>query len=177
MNSVKLFLGNVYLTIPHVFSKTGWLGGILLYSLVAILNSYTMIQQLEVVRRLSLVRDPDTGKPIEIKSYTDLAHRVHGPKGKYLVVILLFIVQFSCCVSYLYFVSIVTNIILCDEIQVCGYLTEYKLIMLAVTIPLCLLKTYTYLSYVSMAGIACASVGGFMLVGYCADLLFHGSAD
>lgn len=42
INSVKIFLGNVYLTIPNVFSKTGWLGGIMLYSLVAVLNTYTM---------------------------------------------------------------------------------------------------------------------------------------
>ena len=42
MNSVKIFLGNVYLTIPNVFSKTGWLGGLMLYCIVALLNTYTM---------------------------------------------------------------------------------------------------------------------------------------
>jgi len=111
---------------------------------------------------------------MEVKSYSELAHRVHGASGKYLVVVLLFIVQFSCCVSYLYFVSIVVETILCDEISVCGRETEYKLLMLIVTIPLCLLKTYTYLSYVSMAGIACATVGGFMLIGHCTDILVQG---
>ncbi len=42
MNSIKIFLGNVYLTMPNVFSKTGWLGGILLYSGICVINTYTM---------------------------------------------------------------------------------------------------------------------------------------
>ena len=49
LNSVKIFLGNVYLTIPNVFSHTGYLGGIMLYTLVAALNTYTMTNILEVV--------------------------------------------------------------------------------------------------------------------------------
>ena len=42
VNSVKIFLGNTYLTIPAVFSKTGWAGGIFLYVSVALMNAYTM---------------------------------------------------------------------------------------------------------------------------------------
>jgi hypothetical protein len=42
INSTKIFFGNVYLTIPHVFEQTGIVGGILLYSIIAVLNSYTM---------------------------------------------------------------------------------------------------------------------------------------
>jgi len=41
-NSVKIFLGNVFLTMPNVFSQTGWLGGMILYSVIAVLNTYTM---------------------------------------------------------------------------------------------------------------------------------------
>lgn len=78
MNSVKLFLGNVYLTIPNVFSHTGWLGGILLYSTIALLNTYTMTQILGVASIYSLKRDPRTGQANEVKSYTDFAERVHG---------------------------------------------------------------------------------------------------
>lgn len=92
MNSVKVFLGNVYLTIPHVFSHTGWLGGIMLYSLVALLNTYTMTQILEVSRIYSLKRDEATGEAREVKSYTDLSERVHGTKGKYAVIVFMFIV-------------------------------------------------------------------------------------
>jgi hypothetical protein len=52
MNSIKIFLGNVYLTIPSVFVKTGLAGGILLYSVVALLNSYTMISMIHVADKL-----------------------------------------------------------------------------------------------------------------------------
>jgi amino acid permease len=48
--------------------------------------------------------------------------------------------------------------------------------MLIPTIPLSLLKTYTYLSYVSMSGIACACIGGCLLIGYCTDKLATGTA-
>lgn len=109
MNSVKIFLGNVYLTIPVVFSHTGWLGGIMLYSVVALLNTFTMTQILEVAHSYSQKKDPDTGRVTEVKSYTDLGERVHGKNGKYAVVLFMFIVQFSCCVGYLYFVAMVLD--------------------------------------------------------------------
>lgn len=43
--------------------------------------------------------------------------------------------------------------------------------MLLVTIPLSIIKTYTYLSYVSMVGIFCATLGGMFLIGFCSDQL------
>jgi hypothetical protein len=42
VNSCKLCFGNAYLSIPNVFSLTGWLGGIFLMSFVGALNIYTM---------------------------------------------------------------------------------------------------------------------------------------
>ena len=46
MNSAKLCYGNAYLSIPNVFSKTGWLGGLILFPAVGLLNIYTMMQNL-----------------------------------------------------------------------------------------------------------------------------------
>lgn len=46
MNSAKLCYGNAYLSIPNVFSKTGWLGGLILFPTVGVLNIYTMMQNL-----------------------------------------------------------------------------------------------------------------------------------
>ena len=91
MNSVKIFLGNVYLTIPNIFSHVGWLGGITLYSLVALLNSYTMTSILDVAKIYSEKED-SKGQRQEVKSYTDLAERIHGKAGKVAVIILMFIV-------------------------------------------------------------------------------------
>ena len=36
------------MTIPNVFTYTGWVGGITLYSIVALLNTYKMVTILEV---------------------------------------------------------------------------------------------------------------------------------
>lgn len=91
MNSVKIFLGNVYLTIPNVFSQVGWLGGITLYSLVALLNTYTMTSILEVAKIYSEKKD-EKGQKSEVKSYTDLAQRIHGKPGQIGVIIFMFIV-------------------------------------------------------------------------------------
>ena len=41
-NSVKIFLGNAYLTIPNVFKRTGWIGGIVLLTVIALLNCISM---------------------------------------------------------------------------------------------------------------------------------------
>lgn len=56
-NSVKIFLGNVFLTMPNVFKETGWLGGLLLYSMIAAMNAYTMNQILIVGREYSKRRN------------------------------------------------------------------------------------------------------------------------
>ena len=113
MNSIKVFLGNIYLTIPNVFTFTGWMGGITLYTLVAALNTYTMITILEVAAIFSN-RPNEKGSKTEVKSYVDLSERIHGNKGKIAVMIFMFIVQFSCCVGYLYFVAGILDTIICD---------------------------------------------------------------
>ncbi len=46
--------------------------------------------------------------------------------------------------------------------------------MLVIAIPLSLIKTYTYLSYVSLTGILCALLGGLMLIGYCSNEIANG---
>jgi amino acid permease len=48
--------------------------------------------------------------------------------------------------------------------------------MLVVTIPLSIIKTYTYLSYVSMVGIFCATLGGMILIGFCSNQLVTNQA-
>ena len=90
MNSIKIFLGNVYLTIPNVFSKTGFIGGLFLYSIVAVLNTYTMNLILHVAEMVSK-RRLITGECRVVKSYSDLGARLWGPRGKIIVDIALFI--------------------------------------------------------------------------------------
>lgn len=90
VNSVKIFLGNVYLTIPAVFSKTGLIGGIILYVTVALLNTYTMGTIIEVAKDVSKKRTA-TGEIKNVKSYSDLGNRLTGKKGKIIVDIAMFI--------------------------------------------------------------------------------------
>lgn len=98
---------------------------------------------------------------------------MHGSIGKTIVIIFMFIVQLSCCIGYLYFVALILETIICDKAEFCGYKTYYKLAMIIPTIPLCLLKTYTNISYVSIAGITCAMTGGLILIGYLCDILVN----
>lgn len=87
---MKIFLGNVYLTIPPVFARTGIIGGILLYVTIAILNTYTMIAILKISTEMSKKKLVD-GTVKSVKSYSELGKRLWGPKGKILVDTALFI--------------------------------------------------------------------------------------
>ena len=51
----------------------------------------------------------------------------------------------------------------------------YKFLLLIPTIPLSMLKTYTYLSYISMSGIGCALIGGILLIIHCGTKLSEGT--
>jgi amino acid permease len=92
------------LTIPGVFEKTGILGGILLYSSIAAMNTYTMNTMMIVAHKMSK-RKNEAGELKQIKSYSALSRRMHGLYGEILVDIMMFVVQFSCCVGYLYFIA------------------------------------------------------------------------
>jgi len=76
---------------PNVFSQTGWLGGIILYSVIAVLNTYTMNQMIWVGRVYSK-RKNIHGMTTSVTSYTDLSYRIHGNNGKFFVIIFMFIV-------------------------------------------------------------------------------------
>lgn len=89
----------------------------------------------------------------------------------------MFIIQFGCCVGYLFYVSDAMEFII-------SYATdgEYKnkqdfyiLLLIIPTIPVCLLKTYKGVSYISMVGVTSCLTGGFILIGYYFSLI--GSGD
>ena len=94
MNSAKLCYGNAYLSIPNVFSKTGWLGGITLMTFVGLLNIYTMIQCCMVAEQHP-----------RLHSYSQIGAKVFGKWGKWSVDIPIWIMQLSVCTSYVYFIA------------------------------------------------------------------------
>jgi len=93
-NCCKLCFGNAYLSIPQVFSLTGWLGGIFLMSLVGSLNIYTMRQNLDLHDR-----HPET------HSYSEIANKITNKWGKLVVDISIWIMQLSVCSGYLFFIA------------------------------------------------------------------------
>ena len=82
------------MSIPNVFSLTGWAGGLLLFSSVVSLNIYTMQINLDVA-----ARHP------KVKSYSELTNKLMGLKGKILVDAAIWIGQLGTCCSYLYFIA------------------------------------------------------------------------
>ena len=71
MNTMKLDFGNAYLSIPNVFSKTGIIGGLMLFTVIGLLNIYTMMQCLLVAERHP-----------KMHSYSELGKRLFGKVGK-----------------------------------------------------------------------------------------------
>lgn len=61
MVSVKLFFGISYLSLPNTFSQCGLLGGVLLFTVVILINGVTMLQILKVADYFH-----------DVKSYSDL---------------------------------------------------------------------------------------------------------
>lgn len=74
MNTAKLFFGNAYLSIPNTFIHTGFIGGLILFVFIGIINCYTMILNLVVADRYP-----------RIPSYSELSKKVFGKKGKMVV--------------------------------------------------------------------------------------------
>jgi len=74
MNTAKLFFGNAYLSIPKTFSYSGIIGGIVMFTVVGMINCYTMLQNLRVADR-----HPRIG------SYSKLSSVVFGKLGKWIV--------------------------------------------------------------------------------------------
>ena len=161
MLSVKLCYGNAYLSIPNVFSKTGWLGGILLFCSVGLLNIYTMMLNLHVASRHP-----------RLHSYSEIGGKVFGKWGKLGVDIAIWIMQLSICCGYLYFIAEQMDSVVChytggeDDGGYCGKKNIYILVMTVPALPISWIETYTFLSYLSIFGITMATVGMITMFGY-----------
>jgi len=98
LNSAKLFFGNAYLTIPSVMMRTGVVGGIFIYLMVAFLNLVSMLMICKVAEKRSTPTAP-------IRSLSHLGENIFGKRGKIAVDSAIVVLQFSCLVMFLYTVS------------------------------------------------------------------------
>ena len=94
MNTTKMFIGTGYLSIPNIYASSGWLGGMIMIIIVGALNCITMLQMLKVADLHP-----------KVPSYSELSRVVLGKRGKIIVDISIWIMQMSCCISYLYFIG------------------------------------------------------------------------
>jgi amino acid permease len=134
------------------------------------MNSYTMTTIIYLAEGVSKKR-LDDGSIKPCKSYSELGLRIWGPRGKIIVDIAMFIAQFSCCVGYLYFIAGLLQEILLAKVGFDRERWFYIYLLLIPSIPISMIKTYTYLSYVSMFGIFGATIGGFMMIGFLSNKL------
>ena len=74
INTVKLYFGNAYISLPNTFMYSGWLGGMILILTVGVINCYTMLLNIYVAERYP-----------EISSYSLLAKKIYGKNGKLIV--------------------------------------------------------------------------------------------
>ena len=149
---------------PNVLSKTGWLGGICLFSGTGLLNIYTMMQNLLVAER-----HPN------LHSYSEIGGKVFGKWGKIAVDIPIWIMQLSTCCSYLYFIAEQLDYVVCsytggeDDGGYCDKKNLYIAIMTVPALPISWIETYTFLSYFTMFGLGAAIIAMLMMFGYLGD--------
>ena len=172
--------GNAYLSIPNVFSKTGWLGGICLFLVIGLINIYTMIIQIKIAE-----------KHPKLHSYSEIGGKIFGKRGKLAVDIPIWISQISVCCGYLYFIaeqmdSVVCHytggsktpegVITCDDADgcYCGKSNLYILMLTLPALPVSWIETYTVLSYFSTAGIFLAIAGMVCMFGILGDKVSQG---
>jgi len=108
-----------------------------------------------------------------IGSYSQLSKHVFGRVGKVVVDVSIWIMQLSCCISYLYFIGKQLQDVVSHETDFKEGAWFYILLLTVPAMPICWIKTYTFLSYFSMAGIFVALVGMACMFGYCFDKIGH----
>eukprot|EP00347_Sterkiella_histriomuscorum_P016346 403353544 len=157
MVSVKLFFGISYLSMPNTFAQAGMFGGILLFSLVIVINGFTMMQILKVSEQYH-----------NIKSYSELGGRVLGPNGKLALDISIFIKQVGACISYLYFISTQLDFVVCANTQgaTCLGNATYMIMLIIPVIIISSIDSYKFLSYLSMPSVIIATIGMFTIFYY-----------
>ncbi|CDW75582.1 UNKNOWN [Stylonychia lemnae] len=157
MVSVKLFFGISYLSMPNTFGQTGLIGGILLFTVIITLNTFTMNQILAVSEQHH-----------NIKSYSELGERIFGGQGRILLSGSIWIKQICACISYLYFIATQLDFVICQQsqLQYCYGNSTYMLLLIIPVIILSSIDSYKYLSYLSVPSVIIATIGMFAIFYY-----------
>jgi amino acid permease len=106
-------------------------------------------------------------------SYTEIGEKIAGRKGKIIVDISIWLMQLSCCCSYLYFIAELMDKVISHYTDFDNHKDLYIMLLTIPALPVSWITTYTFLSYFVMVGISIAFVGLGSIMGYCSSVLRH----
>ena len=86
-----------------------------------------------------------------IKSYSDLGLHALGEKWKLVVDVFVIVSQLGFCVAYLIFIGSQFDAVICFENDFCDHKWLYILLSVMILIPVCWLKSMSFLAYFSAA--------------------------
>ena len=141
-NMFKVFIGIGILATPSAISKVGILGGSAAIIACGALNLYTMKMQIEIKKKVG----------DHITSYSELGQAVLGAKGKAFIDFCITVSQMGFCIAYLIFIGNQLDQVICIETQqdFCGNKNTYILASALILVPICWLKTFSFMSYIAL---------------------------
>jgi len=86
-----------------------------------------------------------------VETYSDLGYVIFGKWGKFTVDICLYTSQLGCGIAYLLFVGKQFDQVICFETNhaICGKKADYIMLGVCLLIPVCCLRTFKFISYLS----------------------------
>ena len=131
------------LATPSSFKSVGIIGGNIGMILIGIIAMYTM--------RLQILATKKVSSPV--KSYSELGLALLGQRGKQFIDFCIMTSQTGLAIAYLIFIGQQLNQVICFETQykVCNLKGMYIYLAAFILIPICWLRTFKYLAYISMA--------------------------
>ena len=143
-NTFKSFIGIGILATPESFSEIGIVGGVIGVIMIGLLNYYTMNMQVALKQN----------KFTDVKNYSEMGYAIMGHPGKFLVDLCLIVTQIGVGIAYILFIVDQVDEVMCYETHFihCKLKVLYACLFTFILVPICWLKTFKYLSYVSLVG-------------------------
>jgi amino acid permease len=131
------------LATPSSFKSVGIVGGNVGMIIIGIIAMYTMKLQILATKKVTT----------PVGSYSDLGKAILGVRGKKFVDFCILTSQTGFGIAYLIFIGQQMDQVICFETlyEDCNYKGLYIYIAALILVPICWLRSFKYLAYVSMA--------------------------
>ena len=158
-NMLKVFVGIGLLTTPAAFAKIGIVGGCVGMVIIGMIAAYTM--QLQIAAKVA-VNAP-------ISNYSELGAAVLSYNGQKVLDFCILTSQTGFAIAYLIFIGQQMDQVICFETlyDTCGEKGLYIFLAAFILVPICWLRSFKYLAYVSMASNIFLIFALFVITGYC----------